>query len=193
MNNLYGFEKECKSKYNANIFKIFSEVFNTLPIGHILGEKVLIVHGGLFGDDSVTLDYIQKCNRFRQPPENGPMNDILWSDPMENFGRAPSPRGVTKTFGPDITEQFLKREGLELLIRSHQVQADGFYVHHKGKCITVFSAPNYVGRMNNKGAIIILTFRADGVLCQPSFLTFNAQPIPEKYKPMQFASFGASY
>lgn len=71
------------------------------------------------------------------------MCDLLWSDPMPSVGRAPSKRGVGVQFGPDVTESFLKLNSLEYVIRSHEVKADGYEVMHGGKCITVFSAPNY--------------------------------------------------
>ena len=193
MNRLYGFEKECLSKYNNDIFTMFSDLFCTLPVGHIIGNKVLVVHGGLFGDETVTIEKIQSFNRVGQPPEFGPMNDILWSDPMDQNGFAPSPRGVTKTFGPDITNNFLKREGLDLLVRSHQMQMEGYLVQHNGKCITVFSAPNYVGRMGNKGAIVFLSFDENGNLKKPEFETFVAQPIPKDFRPMIFSSFGSFF
>ena len=193
MNKLYGFEKECITKYNQGIFAKFCDLFCYLPVGHIIGNQVLVVHGGLFGDDSVTISQIQGYNRVGQPPEYGPMNDILWSDPMDQNGHAPSPRGVTKTFGPDVTEAFLKKENLKLLIRSHQMQMEGYLVQHNGKCITVFSAPNYVGRMGNKGAIVFLTFDENGQLQQPKFSSFEAQPIPNNFRPMQYSSFSAYF
>lgn len=31
---------------------------------------------------------------------------------------------------------------------------EGYAVEHDGKCITVFSAPNYCDQMGNKGALI---------------------------------------
>lgn len=40
------------------------------------------------------------------------MCDILWSDPFEGQGRAPSKRGVGVQFGEDVTEKFLKENGL---------------------------------------------------------------------------------
>ncbi len=30
-----------------------------------------------------------------------------------------------------------------MIIRSHEVKKDGYEVEHNGRCITVFSAPNY--------------------------------------------------
>ncbi|OHS98442.1 protein phsophatase-2A [Tritrichomonas foetus] len=193
MNAMYGFERECTSKYSKTMFHTFSDFFNTMPLGHIINGKVLVVHGGLFSDQTVTIDSIQKMNRIGQPPESGPLNDILWSDPMEEKGLAPSPRGVTRTFGPDITEQFLERNNLELLIRSHQVQENGYGVMHGGKCITVFSAPNYIGQMGNRGAIVKLSFSDDLKLQKTEYEQFTAQPIPPNYMPMKYANLGSFF
>ena len=43
---------------------------------------------------------------------------------------------------------------IELLVRSHEVKDEGYLVEHDGKCVTVFSAPNYCDQMGNKGAFI---------------------------------------
>ena len=50
------------------------------------------------------------------------MCDLLWCDPQNEPGRSPSKRGVGMQFGPDITKKFLAENGLELLIRSHEVR-----------------------------------------------------------------------
>jgi serine/threonine-protein phosphatase 5 len=193
MNGPYGFENECAAKIDDEAFPHFSKVFEYLPIGHVIGNSVLIVHGGLFGDESVNIAKLQEMSRIGQPPDHGPMNDVLWSDPMEEMGHAPSPRGITQTFGPDVTEKFLNDNGLSLLVRSHQVQDEGYLVQHGGKCITVFSAPNYIGRIGNKGAILELTFGEGGSLCEPKFVQFDAQPIPANYRPMQFTALASFF
>ena len=59
----------------------------------------------------------------RQPPDSGLMSDLLWSDPQPELGRAPSKRGVGLGFGPDITQKFLQKNKLQLLVRSHEVRA----------------------------------------------------------------------
>ncbi|NXF28234.1 PPP5 phosphatase, partial [Rhodinocichla rosea] len=82
MNQIYGFEGEVKAKYTAQMFALFSEVFEWLPLAQCINGKVLIMHGGLFSEDGVTLDDIRKIERNRQPPDSGPMCDLLWSDPQ---------------------------------------------------------------------------------------------------------------
>uniref|UniRef100_A0A803V318 Calcineurin-like phosphoesterase domain-containing protein n=1 Tax=Ficedula albicollis TaxID=59894 RepID=A0A803V318_FICAL len=55
MNQIYGFEGEVKAKYTAQMFALFSEVFEWLPLAQCINGKVLIMHGGLFSEDGVTL------------------------------------------------------------------------------------------------------------------------------------------
>lgn len=57
------------------------------------------------------------------------MCDLLWADPIVSNGRMPSKRGVSMGFGPDVSDKFLKDNGLgifkfilEILIRSHEVK-----------------------------------------------------------------------
>jgi hypothetical protein len=57
-------------------------------------------------------------------------------------------------FGSDATAAFLERNGLSLLIRSHECVPEGYKVLHNEQCVTVFSASNYCGRARNKGAVV---------------------------------------
>lgn len=50
------------------------------------------------------------------------MCELLWSDPQPGIGRAPSKRGVGVAFGSDVTRAFLQHNGLDLLVRSHEVR-----------------------------------------------------------------------
>eukprot|EP01059_Diplonema_ambulator_P025740 TRINITY_DN4283_c0_g1_i1.p1 TRINITY_DN4283_c0_g1~~TRINITY_DN4283_c0_g1_i1.p1 ORF type:complete len:514 (+),score=147.03 TRINITY_DN4283_c0_g1_i1:99-1544(+) len=176
LNTVYGFEGEVKEKLQgSDLFDLFQEVFQALPMSHIINGKVWTVHGGLYAQDNVTIDMINKQNRFCEP-DSGLLCEMMWSDPMAMPGRAPNKRGVGVTFGPDVTENFLKTNGLEYVIRSHEVKDEGYVVEHGGKCITVFSAPNYCDTVGNKAAFITLKhpdFR-------PSYTVFSAQPHPGK-------------
>lgn len=183
MNQMYGFEGEVKAKYTSQMSEFFTEVYNWLPLAHCINKRVLVMHGGLFSEDNVTLNDIRNIERNRQPPEDGLMCDLLWSDPQPKEGRAPSKRGVGVQFGPDVTEKFLKKNNLDYIIRSHEVKNDGYEEAHNGKCITVFSAPNYCDQMGNKGAFITL----DGKTVKPKYTVYEAVPHPD-VKPMMYAN-----
>lgn len=121
-----------------SIFKLFSESFSALPLATLIGKKYFVLHGGLFSDDNVTLEDIRKLDRHkqRQPGQAGLMMEMLWTDPQTEPGRGPSKRGVGMQFGPDVTKRFCERNGLEAIIRSHEVRMDGYEEEHDGKCIT---------------------------------------------------------
>lgn len=183
MNQMYGFEGEVKTKYTAQMSEFFTEIYNWLPLAHCINKKILVMHGGLFSKDGVTLDDIRSIERNRQPPEEGLMCELLWSDPQISYGRAPSKRGVGVQFGPDVTKEFLATNNLDYIVRSHEVKNDGYEIAHDGKCITVFSAPNYCDTMGNKGAFITL----NGKDLKPKFVTYEAVPHPN-VKPMAYAN-----
>ncbi|KAH7727520.1 serine/threonine-protein phosphatase 5-like isoform X1 [Aphelenchoides avenae] len=184
MNKMYGFEGEVKSKYNGKMAELFTEIFNYLPLCHLINKKIFVCHGGLFKEDDVTLDKIRQVNRVRQPPDEGIMCDLLWSDPQEMHGRAPSKRGVGIQFGPDVTERFLAKNDLLYVVRSHEVKPEGYEEHHGGKCYTIFSAPNYCDTIGNKGAFITIT---GDKLNPPRMVTFDAVSHPN-VKAMAYAS-----
>eukprot|EP00271_Cylindrocystis_brebissonii_P007882 TRINITY_DN21784_c0_g1_i1.p1 TRINITY_DN21784_c0_g1~~TRINITY_DN21784_c0_g1_i1.p1 ORF type:complete len:484 (+),score=103.93 TRINITY_DN21784_c0_g1_i1:150-1601(+) len=183
MNKIYGFEGEVKSKFTDTMWLLFSETFCCLPLAHVLNKRVFIVHGGLFSQDGVKLNDIRAIDRFREPPDDGLMCELLWSDPQAPRGRAPSKRGVGVAFGPDVTAKFLADNNLDLVVRSHEVKEEGYEEEHNGQLITVFSAPNYCDQMGNKGAFI----RFEAPNMKPKMTTFKAVPHPS-VRPMQYAS-----
>ncbi|KAK9481069.1 Metallo-dependent phosphatase-like protein [Lipomyces japonicus] len=184
MNKVYGFEGECRAKYSEKIFKVFSESFSVLPLATLIGNNYFVLHGGLFSDDTITLDHVRKFDRFRerQPGKSGLMMEMLWTDPQPEPGRGPSKRGVGLQFGPDVTARFCEANGLMAVIRSHEVRMGGYEIEHGGRLITVFSAPNYCDSQGNQGAVI--NIKND---CELTFKTYDAVPHPD-VKPMAYAS-----
>ncbi|KAL0671753.1 hypothetical protein Bca4012_034457 [Brassica carinata] len=183
MNKIYGFEGEVRSKLSEKFVDLFAEVFCYLPLAHVINEKIFVVHGGLFSVDGVKLSDIRAIDRFCEPPEEGLMCELLWSDPQPLPGRGPSKRGVGLSFGGDVTKRFLEDNNLDLVVRSHEVKDEGYEVDHDGKLITVFSAPNYCDQMGNKGAFI----RFEAPDMKPNIVTFSAVPHPD-VKPMAYAN-----
>ncbi|ORM39625.1 Serine/threonine-protein phosphatase 5 [Babesia sp. Xinjiang] len=166
MNETYGFAKEVRMKYDGHIYKLFQRIFWELPLVVIIEKRIIIVHGGLFRHDGVTLDLISKVNRKRMCPaspdsfEDSIVFDLLWSDPQNKNGRDVSTRGADCIrFGPDVTAAFLDLNKLEVCIRSHQVPSTlkGIDTAHNGRCVTLFSASNYCQTTGNTGAILIFS------------------------------------
>lgn len=60
-------------------------------------------------------------DRFQEVPHEGPMCDLLWSDPEDRYGWGISPRGAGYIFGHDISEQFNHTNRLTMIARAHQL------------------------------------------------------------------------
>ena len=175
VNNRYGFRIEVAfDKYDSEVYDYFSEFFRFLPLGHILNNKIIVLHGGLFSKEGVTINELKNLERGIDVPTEGLMTELLWSDPRDENGWRPSDRGAGVYFGEDVTEKFLNDNNLTLLIRSHEVKMEGYEIQHSGKTITIFSAPNYYDMTGNKGAII----KVIGEEMELNFTKFDAVPHP---------------
>mmetsp|Transcript_48418 Transcript_48418/g.105499 ORF Transcript_48418/g.105499 Transcript_48418/m.105499 type:complete len:124 (-) Transcript_48418:363-734(-) len=111
------------------------------------------MHGGL-SPSIDTLDVIRGFDRKVEVPHDGPMCDLLWSDPENKMGWGISPRGAGYIFGQDISKEFNRKNGLTLIARAHQLVMDGFLYCHDRQVITIFSAPNYCYRVGNQAGIM---------------------------------------
>lgn len=185
MNKRYGFHEECLdrlgSEFGPKMFDMFHSVFDQLPLSCVISDRVLVVHGGL-GDGAWSLDEVRSIRR----PLRG--NDLLepwianmlWSDPIEDdahssdiFGVHESPRGGQSTrFGWNVTQTFCARNGLGLVVRSHQSKRGGMGVEimHDNHLISVFSARDYE-QHGNDGTILSFSMRQD----MSSMLTVRPQ------------------
>lgn len=151
---VYGFYDECCRKYgNSNVWKYFTDSFDYLPLTAIIDSSIFCLHGGL-SPTIDKLDHIRGLNRFMEVPIDGPMCDLLWSDPFDQAGWATSFRGAGFNFGADITEQFNHNNGLKFICRAHQLIMEGYSIAHHDNIVTVFSAPNYCYRCGNQAAIM---------------------------------------
>lgn len=143
---VYGFYEECLRKYgSAKVWQVLTDLFDFLPLAAVIENQLFCPHAGL-SPSMDTLDQINQIHRFEEVPHEGPMCDLLWSDPDDRMGWGISPRGAGYTYGQDISEHFNHVNGLKFIIRAHQLVSEGFLWQHDGAVVTVFSAPNYCYR-----------------------------------------------
>jgi len=172
---VYGFYDECLRKYgSANVWKIFTDLFDYLPLTALIEGKIFCLHGGL-SPMLETLDSIRQLDRIQEVPHEGPMCDLLWSDPADKPGWGVSPRGAGSTFGEDISAEFNRRNGLTLISRAHQLVMEGYSLCQSNMVITIFSAPNYCYRCGNQAAIMEVSETS-----AVTYLQFDPAPLEEK-------------
>ncbi|KAJ2835014.1 3',5'-cyclic-nucleotide phosphodiesterase (PDEase) (3':5'-CNP) [Coemansia furcata] len=167
LTDYFTFKLECIHKYSEQVYEAAAESFCALPLGAVVNKQFLCIHGGL-SPELHTLDDLRTLDRFREPPTHGLMCDLLWADPVEDFGHEKSKsyfvhnyaRGCSYFFSYAATCAFLERNGLLSLVRAHEAQDAGYRMYRKSKTtgfpavITLFSAPNYLDAYNNKAAVL---------------------------------------
>lgn len=143
---------------------------------HLIINQIFCLHGGL-SPSIDTLDHIRSIDRIQEVPHEGPMCDLLWSDPDDRCGWGISPRGAGYTFGQDISEAFNHSNGLTLVARAHQLVMEGYNWSQDRNVVTLFSAPNYCYRCGNQAAIMEIDENL-----KYTFLQFD--PAPRAGEPM---------
>jgi serine/threonine-protein phosphatase 2A catalytic subunit len=151
---VYGFYDECLRKYgNASAWRCITATFDSLPLAALIDNRLFCPHGGL-SPSLDTLDDVRSLDRGQEVPHEGPMCDLLWSDPDDRCGWGISPRGAGYTFGQDISEQFNHANKVDAICRAHQLVQEGYECMHDSHVLTIFSAPNYCYRCGNLAAIM---------------------------------------
>ncbi|KAK9458692.1 Metallo-dependent phosphatase-like protein [Lipomyces oligophaga] len=167
LTDYFTFHSECRHKYTEEFYEACLESFCALPLAAVMNGQFLCIHGGL-SPELHTLDDIRGINRFREPPTHGLMCDILWSDPLDEFGsertqeffKTNKVRGCSFFYSYPAVCAFLEKNNLLSVIRAHEAQDAGYRMYRKTRTtgfpsvMTIFSAPNYTDTYQNKAAIL---------------------------------------
>eukprot|EP00922_Rhytidocystis_sp_ex-Travisia-forbesii_P019668 GHVS01029073.1.p1 GENE.GHVS01029073.1~~GHVS01029073.1.p1 ORF type:complete len:460 (-),score=73.06 GHVS01029073.1:607-1947(-) len=176
INSIYGFQDECKRRLHEDVsspdscWNKFNMVFEVMPVGAVIEDKILCIHGGVGGSimNIAQLEEMERPLKVSQVPVTEyeqRVTDLLWSDPTDNDSilgvvpndvRDPDGSGHIVKFGPDRVHQFLNENNLSLIIRAHECVMDGFERFAGGKLITLFSATNYCNHHHNAGALLFI-------------------------------------
>ncbi|KAK3077208.1 hypothetical protein LTS18_010920 [Coniosporium uncinatum] len=182
----YGFYTECSRKYgNASVWHYFTDMFDFLTLSVVINDQIFCVHGGL-SPSIHSIDQIKIIDRFREIPHEGPMADLVWSDPdAERDEFSLSPRGAGYTFGAQVVKKFLEVNSMNHILRAHQLCQEGYQVLYDDRLSTVWSAPNYCYRCGNLASVLEVSDKGERF-----FNVFDAAPENESFKEHQAKSQG---
>ncbi|CCM00290.1 uncharacterized protein FIBRA_02320 [Fibroporia radiculosa] len=198
---VYGFYDECQRKYgSSNVWRWCCEVFDYLALGAIVDGRVFCVHGGL-SPILQGIDQIRAIDRKQEVPHDGPMCDLLWSDPdgeslpvawddecaPRNFslicrpggeditGWGLSPRGAGFLFGADITKAFAHHNAIDLIARAHQLAMEGYKLMFDKTIVTVWSLSpsSVIAGLSGHGLL-----RSAFLSCSAAVRSHTTLPIP---------------
>lgn len=153
--NEYGtFKDECINEFGEddgeNMFELFCDVYDFLPISCIISDRFYCVHGG------VPLNVISFNNEIKGTlpfyiNEDSTPNIVcaLWDDPMDddqypNNTYEKSNRGDDiYYFGQRATKYFMEMKNVKMIVRAHEVLMKPLKVTPDFNVLTVFSSINY--------------------------------------------------
>jgi diadenosine tetraphosphatase ApaH/serine/threonine PP2A family protein phosphatase len=167
VNQSYGFYYELVKKMGRKAFELlvrFNETMSALPYAALLKPyRLLLIHGGI-PSTVPSLGEIARLPKKDLIPSKEEAFQLLWNDPSEEVETfSPSDRGEgVYFFGRKPLEEFLRKNRLTGIIRSHEVVEEGYRFSFptpggktmlgpkpprgfKGRVLTVFTSGAYEG------------------------------------------------
>ncbi|MEM2329043.1 MAG: metallophosphoesterase, partial [Nitrososphaerota archaeon] len=144
MNLYYGFYDVVLSRYSQSLYELFVDVFSKMPICALINREILCLHGGI-AEGLESIEQLRTLPKGDDDPKDPIYLQVLWNDPDESIETfAPSYRGPgIRLFGASVLENFLKKNGLKMLVRAHEPQPEGFKFIFGNRLLSLFSCRYY--------------------------------------------------
>jgi len=151
INQYYGFYEDFMYRFkDQKKFKDVLALFKVLPFCALVNRSILCLHGGIPEDN----DILRKLKGIKT--QDLPLISksiakslmhIMWNDPKSNLnGFSDSFRGIDlKFFGEDVFNEFMRKNKLKYLIRSHEFYPEGYRWFFNKQLLSIFSSANYRG------------------------------------------------
>ncbi|NWR93366.1 PP2BC phosphatase, partial [Furnarius figulus] len=166
----FTFKQECKYQQCEKDLNVFKKYGFRYVLKKDVGSSGMEVCVSCHCSHQQPPDFVSlfQLDRFKEPPAFGPMCDLLWSDPSEDYGNEKTlehfahntVRGCSYFYSYPAVCEFLQNNSLLSVIRAHEAQDAGYRMYRKSQTtgfpslITIFSAPNYLDVYNNKAAVL---------------------------------------
>ncbi|MFX1560282.1 MAG: metallophosphoesterase [Promethearchaeota archaeon] len=137
----YGFYTEVSRKFSFEVYSMYLDAFQVLPMAAVSSEGIFACHGGI-PEGVTSIDEIQKCDRIHQNFPDDILFQLAWNDPKEaDFRFAANSRGSrVRSFGRIAFNEFLENLEMKIMFRAHEVFAEGIKTFFDGFLTSIFSA-----------------------------------------------------
>ena len=144
MNYGYGFYRQVVYRYGVEVYRLYVRAFSHMPYAILANSSIFMVHGGI-ARDLKSMGDVDRIPKGDVIPSNQLAFELLWNDPDESVEFfAPSPRGEGAfLFGKAALLEFMRANGIELMIRAHEYFPTGVYTYFEGTLLSVFSCRYY--------------------------------------------------
>lgn len=184
-----GLYEEIINRYGSpRAWDTLMDAFDTLPLAALIGNQFFCCSGGL--DKSIKVNQINEYNRFQEVPAGSEWSALVSAIPSEDAQDVKPIEGSHRPgvyFPRSVVEKFLQENGLTAIIRSKQLCMNGHTQLFDGKVITVWSAPNFCGWIQNAASVVQMVARTSqfgqkGGNAQETYIinTFKARPESER-------------
>jgi diadenosine tetraphosphatase ApaH/serine/threonine PP2A family protein phosphatase len=150
----YGFKHDILRNYTESLFDAFMSAFSFMPLAAIVNNAIFCVHGGI-GPSVTAIAEIEKLQRpIVSDRDHVMVRTMVWADPVtQNVKYGRGTRSDIATYGMIAVREFLRDNGLILIIRAHQC-VNGVRIATGFPVITVFSASNYKANPPNDAGVL---------------------------------------
>ncbi|MFQ5909939.1 MAG: metallophosphoesterase [Thermoplasmata archaeon] len=158
MNNIYGFRRAASDHpcIGEGGFKRYQEVFAAMPHGVLLEwNRVFGVHGGIPFDPHHEGPFsLGELKALKKTKLLGDLEEasrqMMWGDPSEDVPAEERfefnfKRGFGYLYGRRIFDEFVERNDISLVIRSHQMFEGGYSYFFDNRLLSIFSTKHYGG------------------------------------------------
>ena len=170
INKKFGLYEECDKRLNDTLlFSKINAIFDILPFGCLIDNKILCVHGGI-GSSIKTIQDIENIqrpvsvNQDVKSIEQQIIIDLLYSEFSEDVLTVGSfeERDIMKAgfivkYGKERVSKFLSENSLSLLVTSHSWIPEGVKAYNSEKVLIVYSSTNHMDKAGNIAGMINIT------------------------------------
>ena len=182
------FYKESTERFGQEFYDACQELFDNLSLACLISDQILCVSSGI-PHEFKSIEQFSSYTRPLDTEKNSTIRELVTSIPDTN----PNDWATTKKsqfpgMKFDQIRDFVTRNSIEVIIRSHNLVKDGFEFTYDGDphFLTISSKPSYIVRKEKPGQFVDVKSKEKvGIILEiePSLKTIfrTLRPLPYEY------------